>query len=209
MLALLIYFDIYVHLTWRRRPSRKLPRSRLRQSHAVFWFCRLEYGIVSCEIFHLWNINNTCHGQYDNNWTFWKFGTMPSSLHAPEWYKSWWTWWFLTIIVLCVQYGYIVLSFNKLNRLNVHFKFFMTAIQWFCKIYATRASYFQCLCPLSVKLHNMHTDSIHIKFSRRYPVINTQIYSISWFWISLLTVWQLISFFACAHRTFYNTKPNR
>ena len=69
----------------------------------------------------------------------------------------------------------------------------MTAIQWFCNIYATRASYFQRLYPLSVKLHYMHTDSIHIKFSRRYPVINTQIYSISWFRISLLTVWQLIS----------------
>ena len=59
-------------------------------------------------------------------------------------------------------------------------KFFMTAIQWFCNIYAIRASYFQRLCPLSVKLHSIHTNSIHIKNSRRYPV-NTQIYSISWF----------------------------
>ena len=204
MLALLIYFDIYVHLTWRRRPSRKLPRSRLRQSHAVFWFCRLEYGIVSCEIFHLWNINNTCHGQYDNNWTFWKFGTTPSYLHAPEWYKSWS---FLTIIVLCVQYGYIMLSFNKLN---VHFKFFMTAIQWFCNIYATRASYFQRLYPLSVELHYMHTDSIHTKFSQRYPVINTQIYSISWFGFPC---WQFDSwyhgYFRMCSPSIFTSKPNR
>ena len=48
--------------------------------------------------------------------------------------------------------------------------------------------------PLVSKvLHYMHTDSIHIKFSRRNPVINTQIYSISWFGFPCLTVWQLIS----------------
>ena len=89
----------------------------------------------------------------------------------------------------------------------------MTAIQWFCNIYATRASYFQRPYPLSVKLHYMHTDSIHIKFARRYPVINTQIYSISWFWISLLTVWQLISsdhgYFRMCSPNVFNTKPNR
>ena len=95
-----------------------------------------------------------------------------------------------------------MLSFNKLNQLNVHFKFFMTAIQWFCNIYATHASYFPRLYPLSVKLHYMHTDSIHIKISRRYPVINTQIYSISWFGFPC---WQFDSWY---HGYFRMCSPN-
>ena len=30
----------------------------------------VDQGLMNCEIFHLWKINNTCHGQYDTQWTF-------------------------------------------------------------------------------------------------------------------------------------------